>query len=212
MDYLQLKTAPQFLKFMKEIYFPKRGHIQELTLSPMNFLGFEGKGSPETKAFQDAVQSLYTMAFTLKMGMKFKKIAKPRGYHDYKVPPLEGLWWMKGPFDLSKRNAFEWQLLILLPAFVTKTELNVSIEQARQKKPELPLNKVALVELDEGPSIQTLHVGPYSAEPETIAKLMEYAKEKRLTITGKHHEIYMSDPRRTPPQKLKTILRYPVKT
>lgn len=177
----------------------------------MKFLTANGKGSPGSKAFQAAVESLYGIAYSIKMGLKFKKIGPlPKGYFDFKIPPLEGLWWQPGEFNISNKQPFEWQLMIMVPPFVSSKLFVSAKEVAKTKRPDVPYDGVRLEEFNEARVIQLTHIGPYDTESETIERLVNYARKYNLQFAGKHHEIYMSDPRRTKPENLKTVLRYPV--
>ena len=208
--YDDLKTSKEFLALMKRFYFPSDKIVEELQVPKMKFLTLEGKGSPESPGFLKAVQCLYGVAFSIKMDLKIGKLKPPGGYFDYKVPPLEGLWWSAGQFDMSNKDAWQWRLMIMLPAFVSQPIFNEAIAQAKAKRPNLPYSKVELEEFEEGDAVQMTHIGPYAKEGHTIDKLVAYAEDHAEKISGRHHEIYISDPRRTKPEKLKTVLRYPV--
>ena len=212
-SYKTIKTSDQFVELMKDLDFPPADRIEEITVPKMKFITFSGIGSPQSGGFQSAIQSLYGIAFTIKMGLKFGKLYRPEGYHDFKVSPLEGLWWQDNGkmFDMDDKVNWRWQLMIMVPSFVDKGLINKARTQAETKHPDVPYSQVKLEEIEEGKSIQTTHVGPYSAQAGTVDKLMDYAKKHSYQITGKHHEIYMSDPRRTKPEKLKTVLRYAIK-
>ncbi|OGL34981.1 hypothetical protein A3F65_02225 [Candidatus Saccharibacteria bacterium RIFCSPHIGHO2_12_FULL_47_16b] len=208
MNYSQLKSGSDWLALMKSFYFPTADKIEELKIPKMQFLSVSGKGAPTSEVFHKAIQSLYGLAFGLKMGLKFGKIDKPTGYFDYKMPALEGLWWQSGGWDMASPEKWQWRLLIMQPPFVTEQLFDEAKTQAKQKHPEIPYDKVRLEDFEEGSSIQTLHVGPYDKEQATIERLMDYAKAAGYKIAGHHHEIYMGDPRRTKPERLKTVLRY----
>ncbi len=212
-SYKQLHTNDEFLDFMEELYFPSDTEIEEIKLPPLHYISATGKGSPGSPEFQEAIRALYGVAYRIKMGLKFDKIVKPVGYFDFKVPPLEGIWgWEDGSyFDASNKDNWEWQLMIMMPAFVSQNLFDQAVEQAKENHPDIPYDMVSLTRVAEGEAIQTTHIGPYKTEPRTVEKLVDYAKTHHYTIAGKHHEIYMGDPRRTSPEKLKTVLRYPVK-
>jgi len=211
-NYSKLENSKDYLNFLRYQYSPKPGKIQELELPKRHYLTFDGKGEPKTEPFQLAIQCLYATAYTLKMGLKFGKIEKPADYFDYKVAPLEGLWWYKdGKFRMgSDLKNILWKLVILVPAFIGKDDMETAKIHAKEKKKELAIERIAFETFEAKKVIQTMHIGPYNKEEETVKLLLDYAKEKGLKITGKHHEIYMSDPRRTPETKLKTIIRYAV--
>ena len=169
------------------------------------YLAIDGSGEPGSAGFQAAIGALYAVAFTLKMANKF-------GGRDYKVCGLEGLWWVSfgQSFLDAPRESWQWKLMIRTPDFITPEDLKQTIEKLRQKGKPAEVAEVKLERLDEGRSIQVLHVGPYSEEPATIAAMEEFAAVHGLIRNGHHHEIYLSDPRRVKPEKLRTILRQPV--
>jgi hypothetical protein len=173
---------------------------------PAVYLTINGAGEPGNAVFQAAIGALYAVAFTMKMANKFAG-------RDYKVCGLEGLWWGSSAesFMDAPRESWQWKLLIRTPDFITREELAQTIEKLRQKEKPAEVSQVKLETLDEGRSIQVLHVGPYSEEPKTIAAMEEFAAAHGLCNDGRHHEIYLSDPRRSKPEKLRTILRQPVR-
>ena len=165
----------------------------------------DGGGSPESDDFHQSIGTIYNIAYTMKF--RSKKVLKK----DYNVMALEGLWWMKGGgFDVSKREGWQWTLMVVLPGFVTRKLFADSVKEAKAKKNPPGLEKARLVSFAEGLCAQTLHVGPYSMESETIARLQVFVKEHGYKVAGKHHEIYLGDPRRAAPSKLRTIIRYPI--
>ena len=178
-----------------------------LTIAPAVYLGIAGSGAPGSPAFTTRIGALYAMAYTVKMTRKFA------GQQDYTIGKLESLYWTEPngqDFDGVAKNAWQWQMLIRTPGFVIAAELAsaASILMGKGKPPEV--KQVGLTSIAEGPCVQMLHLGPYERIGETVAKLKTFAESKGLTFHGRHHEIYLSDPRRVPPEKLKTILREPV--
>ena len=171
-----------------------------------NYLTIEGMGEPAGEVFASKVEALYPLAYGI------KKICKEQG-NDFGVPKLEGLWWVEEntPALEVPRNEWCWKLLIRMPEFATQ-EMMVSIqpEVAKKKENEL-IHEIAFEKITEGKCVQIMHIGPYSTEPETINTLMEFMAENGLSANGLHHEIYLSDPRKTEPKKMKTLIRYPVK-
>lgn len=205
-------STRDYESFLKTLYMKVKREVQEIDVPPCQVVSVTGKGAPNDKEFQDAVPLLYGVAYTLKMGLKFGKLPKPAKYFDYKVGALEALWWTTtGKFDIRRPEAWRWQVFLMVPAFVTPRLFEAARAQATEKHPEQPYPLAELAPLREGRSIQVLHIGPYDQEQPTIEQLHRYAAEHDLTIAGKHHEIYLSDPRRTAPAKLKTVLRLPVK-
>jgi len=180
-----------------------------VTTKAARYLAIDGAGDPNGPVFGASVGALYAMAYTIKMGKK-------QLGQDFKVPGLEGLWWTAGG-DPSKwmtdqsRRSWRWKLLIRMPDFVKERCLVMARELLEEKGRGRGLTAVKFERIAEGKCVQMLHVGPYSAEGPTMGAMLAFAKEQKLRFTGRHHEIYLSDPRRTKPEKLKTILRHPVK-
>lgn len=211
-DFKSVTTSDDFTSLIKRLDSPSSNFIEEITLPPMKFITITGQGSPESTGFHEAIQALYGIAFTIKMGLKFNKLEAPDEYYDFKVSPLEGLWWQNNGkfFDMNDKASWQWRLMIMVPDFVDNELVEKARVQAVSKHPDIPYHRVILEEFEEGKSIQTTHIGPYADEAVTVKKLLAYAKEHNYRIDGKHHEIYMGDPRRTKPEKLKTVIRYPV--
>jgi hypothetical protein len=193
-------------KELKSLYTPLAKEPELVQVPKFNFLMIDGEGAPESQQFQEAVQAIYSTAYTIKFAFKFEKKI------DYPVMALEGLWWVKKgtPFQIGKRNDWCWTLMILQPNVVTKTSLTKAIRKIKEKKEVSALEKIRLESFTEGLSVQMLHVGPYANEPVTMQLIDEFSTERGLTASGKHHEIYMSDPRRVQQEKMKTILRHAV--
>lgn len=205
-----------YKKTEKQYYLPKAPAI--LPIPKMTFLAVDGQGDPNTSpAYAEAMEILYGLSFTIKMS----KLSgdQPADYFDYVVPPLEGLWWTAAPgFDgkpQEDKNAFFWTSLIRQPDFVTEEVFLRAKEKLARKKPALNLQKARFLLWEEGLCAQILHTGPYDAETETIGKLSAFITKEGCTTdfseTRRHHEIYLSDPRRTAPEKLKTVIRHPVR-
>lgn len=194
----------------KQLYTPKT-EPEMVDVPTMQYLMVDGQGTPETTpAFQRAFAALYAVAYTLKfMG---KKGAPPAGWQDFKVPPPEGLWWMadKSDFDQATPEEWRWTLMLRMPDFVTQEVLHEAIEQLVAKKKSDIYRIVRLEQYAEGKSVQIMHIGPYETEAADISALEAFADAEGYTYSGKHHEIYFGDPRRTKPEKLKTVLRHPV--
>lgn len=204
-----------FKKEYKEFYMPpkKPGIVK---IPEMNYIAVRGKGDPNSEdgEYKNSIGMLYAVAFTIKMSkMGSHKID---GYFDYVVPPLEGFWWQEGAdgIDYSHKEAFNFISVIRLPDFVTKEELDWAVAEAERKK-KIDLSKVEFFAYDEGECVQCMHIGPYDNEPVTIDVMHEYAAQNGyvtdISPTRMHHEIYLSDPRKCAPEKLKTVVRHPVK-
>jgi hypothetical protein len=187
-----------------------------VTVPEMNFLAVCGKGDPNEEGgeYDRAVQLLYGVAYTIKMS--HKSSYKIEGFFEYVVPPLEGLWWQEGVkgVDYSRKDSFSWISMIRLPDFVQKQDFEWAITEAARKK-KMDFSPVQFFTYDEGTCVQCMHLGPYDDEPATVHMMEQYAKENgyAIDINDKrhHHEIYLSDPRKTDASKLKTIIRHPVR-
>lgn len=207
--------AFDYKKEYKEFYMPKNkpGIVDVPT---MNYIAVRGKGDPnaEDGEYKAAIGLLYGIAFTIKMS--YKGNYKIDGYFDYVVPPLEGFWWQNGVdgVDYAHKENFEWISLIRLPGFVTQKDFEWAIAEATKKK-KTDFSKVEFLTYNEGLCVQCMHVGSYDDEPATVAAMHEYAinngYELDITDTRYHHEIYLSDARKVAPEKLKTVIRHPIK-
>lgn len=203
-----------YKKEYKEFYLPPR-RPGIVTVPEMNFIAVRGKGDPNEPEgeYKAAMGMLYGIAFTIKMS--YKGSHKIEGYFPYIVPPLEGLWKQSGGnlIDYGHKENFEWTSMIRLPEFVTKEEFNWAIEEATAKKQQ-DFSKVEFLNYDEGLCVQCMHIGSYDEEPETIRLMHTYLEEQGYTEdfsdTRLHHEIYLSDPRKVTPDKLRTVIRHPV--
>ncbi len=197
-------------KELKHLYNSSAKEVVIVDVPQMNFLMIGGAGNPNTsQEFKDAIETLYAVSYTIKFMLKKENSV------DYVVMPLEGLWWAD---DMNKfclegrdKDIWKWTLMIMQPEYVTKDIFGKALEEVKKKK-NLPfLSKIRLENLHEGLSAQILYVGHYDAEHTTIEKIHAFIKEKGYKFSGKHHEIYLSDPRKTAPEKLKTIIRQPIK-
>lgn len=207
--------AFDFKKEYKEFYMPKdRPGI--VTIPPMNYIAVRGKGDPnlEDGDYKKAMSLLYGIAFTIKMSKKGDH--RIEGFYDYVVPPLEGFWWQDGVegIDYSDKSTFQWISVIRLPDFVTGPDFDWAVEEAAKKK-KADFSAAEFMTYDEGLCVQCMHTGPYDDEPATVEKMHEYIRQQgyELDITDKrlHHEIYLSDARKTAPEKLRTVIRHPIK-
>jgi hypothetical protein len=199
-----------FKKELKHLYQPSAKAFQLVDVPPMNFLMIDGHGDPNTaQSYANAVEALYAVAYKLKFTSK-----KETG-RDYVVPPLEGLWWAEdmATFTVSRdKSAWDWTMMIMTPDWVTQPMFAEAAEAVGRSKDLPALEKIRLEPYHEGLSVQILHIGSFEDEGPTISRLhQEYMPQNGLEENGKHHEIYLSDPRRVAPEKLKTILRQPVK-
>jgi hypothetical protein len=166
-----------------------------------------GKGPSTSTAFQEALQALYGISYTLKFASKLRS----KNPIDYPVMAPEALWWTgKGLFAFDPQRPWRWTAMILQPDHITRAMFEAGLQQLQEKRPGPALRKLRLERFKEGLCIQAMHVGPYAEEPRTIERMHAFAEEKGLVLRGKHHEIYLGDPRRSKPEKLRTILRLPV--
>lgn len=204
-----------YKKEYKEYYAPSKKPAI-VNIPKMNYIAIDGKGNPndEKGEYQEALELLYAVAYTIKMS--YKGNYKIEGFFEYVVPPLEGLWWQAetSQFDYTKKENFCWTSLIRLPDFVTEKDFEWAIEQASKKK-KLDFSKVRFLKYEEGCCVQCMHIGSYDDEPKTIEAIDNFALENGYEIDISkerlHHEIYLSDPRKCEASKLKTIIRHPIK-
>ncbi|MFN2222894.1 MAG: GyrI-like domain-containing protein [Chloroflexota bacterium] len=198
-----------FKKTHKQLYAPPRKFVL-VDVPEMQFLMVDGHGDPNVaQEYQDALEALYALAY------KIKFISKKQLGQDYVVPPLEGLWWADDMATFSAardKSQWEWTMMIMTPEWITADILAAAGEQVRKSKDPAALDKVRLESYHEGLAVQIMHVGSYDDEGPTLLKLHnEFLPQNSLVENGKHHEIYLGDPRRVAPEKLKTILRQPVR-
>ena len=205
-----------YKKQEKKLYQPGNSPMQ-IDVPEMLFLQIDGRGDPNEPdgEYAAAVESLYALAYAIRMMPKGGQT--PDGYFEYVVPPLEGLWWFTETQEqgIVNKAKFGWTMMIRQPEFVSEAVFRAACDIAAKKKSHLDLSKVRLSRYTEGSCVQCMHEGPFDEEPQTVARMYEYMKENGLTCdlsdTRKHHEIYLSDPRKIEPSKMRTILRYPVR-
>lgn len=207
--------AFDYKKEYKEFYMPAN-KPSIVTLPKMNYIAVRGKGNPndESGEYKDSIGLLYAIAFTIKMS--YKGSHKIDGYFEYVVPPLEGFWWQEGSdtIDYANKNGFNFISLIRLPDFVTEADFDWAVREATNKK-KADFSKVEFLTYDEGVCVQCMHVGSYDDEPKTVALMHEYMAVNGYALdiseSRYHHEIYLSDPRKCAGEKLKTVVRHPIK-
>ncbi|MCC6805129.1 MAG: GyrI-like domain-containing protein [Anaerolineae bacterium] len=195
-------------KTLKHLYSPSVKQPQTITVPPLPCLMIDGAGDPNTaQAYKDAVGALYSAAYTLKFAFKKQRSV------DYPVMPLEGLWWTDDMalFITADKSNWRWTMLIVQPEVVTEADVAQTVAELKVKKPSPALDLIRWAVFDEGAAAQIMYIGPYSAEAPTIARLHEYIAAQGYALSGKHHEIYLSDPNRSAPEKLKTIIRQPIR-
>jgi hypothetical protein len=195
-------------KMHKDQYIaPKQPQLVEINRA--KYLSISGRGEPGGDEFTTKIGALYGAAYTVKMTRKFA------GKQDYTIGKLECLLWVDGEgqdFSSTDPKDWNWKFLIRTPDFVEDNELDTAIETLLKKGKEPDVRQVTLVSFTEGLCVQMLHVGPYDKEGETVEKMEAFAEQQGMEFHGRHHDIYLSDPRRVPPERLKTILRHPVRT
>ncbi|NLF88840.1 hypothetical protein GX563_08465 [Candidatus Bathyarchaeota archaeon] len=194
------------IKELKDIYSASKKEATIVDVPDMNFLMVDGEGAPQSRQYQEAIQAVYPVAYTLKFTVK-----KAQGI-DYRAMPLEGLWWAD---DMARfmedRNKWKWTAMIMQPKYVTADVFSAAVQQVREKKAPVALDKVRFECYHEGKAAQIMHVGPFSTEGPNVEKVHAAIKAAGCQLAGKHHEIYLSDARKTAPEKWKTIIRQPMK-
>ena len=204
-----------FKKEYKEFYLPKN-KPQIVNVPKANYIAIRGQGNPneEGGAYKQAIGILYAVAYTLKMS--YKTDYKIAGFFEYVVPPLEGFWWQDGicGVDYSKKDEFNWISIIRLPDFITRENFDWAVKTASEKK-KIDCSKAEFLTIEEGLCVQIMHFGSFDDEPATVTLMDKYLEEngyeKDFSDTRLHHEIYLSDPRKSTPDKQKTVIRHPVK-
>jgi len=197
-----------YKKELKHLYKPSAKKVEVVDVPTMNFLMIDGEGDPNrSESFQDAIEVLYPLSYTLKFMVKKGEIGV-----DYRVMPLEGLWWADdmSSFSAGNKDAWKWTLMIMQPDFITKAMVQEAMEEVKTKKDPVSLPMVRFESFSEGKAAQIMHIGPFSEEGPTIEKVHSFIEENGSRRRGRHHEIYLSDMRRTAPEKWKTIIRQPI--
>ena len=205
-------------KDLKYLYLPSPKKIELVEVPPMNFIMLDGAIEPDqapgtSPLFAENMQAIYGAAYTLKFSLKLRK----ENPLDYPVMALEGLWWIEdGTFDLQKPGNWKYTIMIMQPDQVTPDAFAEALAQMRKKKGDQPVFACLRLErFHERLTVQAMHIGPYATEPETVLKMQAFMQangcQDQVGLGGKHHEIYLGDPRRADPAKLKTVLRHPVK-
>lgn len=209
-----------YKKEFKDLYLPK-SEPTLIDVPKMNFIMVDGKGNPnhEEGEYKSALELLYALSYAIKMSKK--GTYNIDGYFEYVVPPLEGLWWLENDgMDFTKKDKYQWTSMIRQPEFVTNEVFEWACSEVLKKKPNLDILKARFQTFKEGLCVQSMHIGPYDDEPKTVEKIDKYIEDNHLInaisttnedgIILRHHEIYLSDPRKTSPDKLKTVIRHPV--
>lgn len=202
-----------YKKAYKDLYAPGTEPVKILVPN-MTFIQVPGKGDPNTPGgeYKTAVELLYALTYTIKMN----KSGAPASYFEYVVPPLEGLWWFSDDVhDIKRKDHYCWVSMIRQPEFFTQEVFAWACSEMVKKKPDVDVSKARLCDFEEGLCVQCMHLGPYDSEPVTVEKMDAFMRKQGLvedfSDTRSHHEIYLSDPRKVSPAKMKTVLRHPVK-
>jgi hypothetical protein len=207
-----IRTTAAYDALLDLLYLKAKRRVRELVLPPIPVLAVTGKQPPGSSQYQQAIAALYGIGYSLRMGLKFGKLPKPDDWFDYRVGALETLWWSTGErFAIDDPETLRWQACLMVPAFVTPGLVELARTAATRKQPGTDYRSVELTELREGRVVQLLHVGPYDQEQPTLDELHRFLDANGLVSAGKHHEIYLSDPRRTPPERIRTVIRLPAR-
>lgn len=198
-----------FKKHLKSLYGPtKTSGLHVVDVPTMRFLMIDGHGDPNVEvAYREAVETLYGVAYALKFA------SKTQLDRDYTVPPLEGLWWAADmeSFVVRQKDKWDWTMMIMVPDWIGPAMIASTIDAVRKKKEPPALDLLRVEALEEGRAVQVLHIGPYDEEGPVLARMHQFVSDNGWVMTGKHHEIYLGDPRKSAPEKLRTILRQPIK-
>lgn len=198
-----------FKKDLDYLYKPSSKEFSVITVPPLKYLMVDGEGDPNTSTeYVEAIEALYSVSYTLKF------MSKKELEQDYVVPPLEGLWWADdmSAFAKGHKESWKWTAMIMVPDWITKSMVKQAVKTVSEKKENSKLGELRHETLKEGKSVQILHIGPYDKEGPMLSRMHhEFMPENSLIFNGKHHEIYMSDPRKVAPEKLRTVVRQPVK-
>ena len=202
-----MPTKIDLKKDLKHLYNPSSKQVTVVDVPEMNFFMIDGEGDPNTsEAYQNAVEALFAVSYTLKFMVK-----KGESGIDYAVMPLEGLWWVEDmtQFTQENKDAWKWTAMIMQPAYVTQQLAEDAVKQVEKKKALPSLSDIQFGAFHEGMAAQIMYFGPYHEEGPTIKRIHNFIRDQGYRLRGKHHEIYLSDPRRAAPNKLKTIIRQP---
>ena len=196
-----------FRRELKHLYNPSAKEVSVVDVPAMNFLLVNGEGAPTSSQYSEAIEALFNVSYTLKF------MIKKSASIDFSVMPLEGLWGVNDmtKFSSDRKDEWKWTAMIMQPKYVTANDVKLALEQVKKKKNLPALSKVLYENFNEGPAAQILYVGPFSAEGPTITKIHAYIQNNGHVLSGKHHEIYLNNPATTAPEKLKTVIRQPMK-
>ena len=212
LQYKTIRTGKAFDDFLGALYMKAKREPEEIVVPALQVISVRGNQPPSSKQFQDAIGALYGIGYGLRMGLKFEKLPRPKGYFDYRVGALGAFWEStSGTLDVNDPTSLRWQAYLIVPAFISGRLVDEARAQAQAKHPEVAYEKAALETVSEGRAVQALHVGPYDQEQPTMERIHSYLAAHALAVSGRHDEIYISDPRRTAPAKLRTVIRLAVR-
>jgi len=210
--YTSIRTPKEFDDLLNALYMKVKPDPEEIVVPSLQVISVRGNQPPSSREYQDAIAALYGIGYGLKMGLKFQKLSRPKGYFDYRVGALGTFWEStSATLDVNDPTSLRWQAYLVVPGFVSEALVEKARSQARVKHPDIPYERAALETISEGRAVQALHVGPYDREQPTLDRIHRYLDDRALLVSGRHHEIYISDPRRTLPAKLKTVIRLGVR-
>ena len=193
-------------KDLKDLYNPSATTFSIVNVPAFNYLFIDGQGDPNTsQQYKDAVEALFSVSYGLKFDIK-----KGQGL-DYAVMPLEGLWWSDDDASYGDKSMWQWSSMVLQPDYITQDQVEKIVAEIKKKKGIQALGKIRFEKYEEGMAVQIMYIGSFSDEHPTIERMHNFINGNNYSLAGKHHEIYLSDQRRTKPDKLKTILRQPIK-
>ena len=197
-----------YKKELKHLYKPAAKCVELVDVPEMNYLMIDGQGDPnQSQAYREAIEALYTVSYALKFMVKRGSLEI-----DYGVMPLEGLWWADdmSTFSVDDKASWKWTMMIMQPEWVTQELLHAAIQQVKRKKNPVALSQIRFEAFSEGRAAQTMHIGPFTEEGPTVQRVHDCIQDRGFHLSGKHHEIYLSDIRRAAPENWKTIIRQPV--
>ncbi|MFH0893193.1 MAG: GyrI-like domain-containing protein [Bacteroidota bacterium] len=199
-----------FKKQYKSLYTASAKKISDIIVPALKYLEIEGSGIPDVSPeFQLAIETLYTITYSAKFGLKYDQFTHPKGYSDFSVAPLESKWWTdSGEFSHDHPEEWHWRMMIAIPDFFDATLLKAVISAAKLKKEKLPYHLIKIKTDKGGKAIQLMHFGPYDTVGSSIERLVEFMEAEGTKQVGLHHEIYLNNPCRTAPEKIKTIVRF----
>lgn len=200
-----------FKKSYKVLYSASTKRVEVIDVPELRYIVFDGQGDPNSSIeFQEKIDAMYSIVYTLKFMLKFAK-DKPAGYFDYVVPPFESLWWMDNmEIDSKQPDKWKWSLMIIIADYIDEKLIKKAIVEIQKKKDNKWLNSFRIEKIKAHQCAKIMHVGPYNEVESTILQLNDFVEKNNLKFIGKHHETYLSDPRRVSPDKLKTIVRHQI--